>query len=434
MVRPRKTRADKKRFFPVVETDTQFTWCTPSLNQEAGAGAEMGFLNGRISFERYRIEGKKVRQFGPEHLETLERFSIGQVETISPDEPQVGFIAGNHVLDLNFRLEKNILNDVLHCGVRIDTHKVPSALRKAWLQMELEALGADNASGRPTKAQRQEAKEALEARCLDEIKDGKFRRMQHVTALWDSQQAMLYLGGSGAAVEQAAGLFATAFDLSLSRVTSGRLAEQWAAAAKKHSALEDLAPAAFLEEEPAGEIAWLRGAAANFDFLGNEFLLWLWWSLDQQSGGIALADGAEAAGMFNRTLSLECPRAESGKETITAESPVALPEARHGIASGKLPRKSGLLVVRDGIQHDFVLQAETLAVSGARIQLSESGDAAASGDAEDRIEGLRHLSETIDLLFGAFCKRRLANAWQRDLEQIRGWLRKKSSGSKKTAA
>ncbi|HUY88958.1 MAG TPA: hypothetical protein VMV10_09510 [Pirellulales bacterium] len=394
----------------------------------------MGFLAGRISFERYRIEGKKTRMFGAEHLETLERYSIGRAESISPDEPQVGFIAGDHVLDLNFRLEKNVLNDVLQCGVRIDTHKVPAALRKAWLQMELEALGADNASGRPTKAQRQEAKEALEARCLDEVKDGKFGRMQHVTSLWDAKHAVLYLGGSGAAVEQAAGLFSTAFELSLSRITSGRLAEQWAAAAKKQAALEDLAPAAFLDQEAAGEIAWLRGAAANFDFLGNEFLLWLWWSLEEQAGVIPLADGTEATGMFNRTLSLECPRAESGKETITAESPVCLPEARHGAASGKLPRRSGLLLVREGVQHDFVLQAETLAVSSARIQLSESGDAAGSGDAEDRVEGVRHLSETIDMLFGAFCKRRLTSAWPRDLEQIRRWLRKKSSDSKKAAA
>lgn len=394
----------------------------------------MGFLAGRISFARYRIEGKKTRMFGAEHLEILERHSIGQAENISPDEPQVGFIAGDHVLDLNFRLEKNVLNDVLQCGVRIDTHKVPAALRKAWLQMELEALGAANASGRPTKAQRQEAKEGVETRCVDEIKDGKFRRMQHVSALWDAKHATLYLGGSGAAVEQAAGLFATAFDLSLARITSGRLAEQWAADAKKQAALEDLAPAAFLGEETGGEIAWLRGAAANFDFLGNEFLLWLWWSLEEQSGEIALADGMQATGMFNRTLCLECPRAESGKETITAESPVCLPEARHGAASGKLPRRSGLLLVRDGVQHDFVLQAETLAVSGARIQLSESGDAAGSGEAEDRVEGLRHLAETIDLLFGAFCKRRLSGAWPRDLEQMRRWLRKKSNDPKKAAA
>src|SRR6185437_15416158 len=128
------------------------------------------------------------------------------------------------------------------------------------------------------------------------------------------------------------------------------------------------------------------------------------------------------------------PPFTSGKETITADSPVRLPEARHGIASGKLPRKTGLLLVRDGIQHEFVLQAETLAVSGARTQLSGNGDAVGGLDAAERIEALRHLSETIDLLFGAFCKRRLSSGWPRELDQIRLWLRKQPGDSRKTAA
>lgn len=395
----------------------------------------MGFLAGSIGFERFRVEGPKVRQFGPEHLETLQRFAIGQTESASTEDASVGFAAGKHLLDLDFRLEKNILGDVLQCGVRIDTNKVPAALRKAWLEMELEALGAENPSGRPTKVQRQQAKEALEARCQDEARDGKFRRMQFLPVLWDARQGILYLGGSGsAALEQCAGLFERAFDVSLERITTGRLAEQWAAAAKKQNALEDVVPSTFHADEGEAQIAWLNKAAANFDFMGNEFLMWLWWALETQAGAIALADGTEVSGMLNRTLSLECPRGESGKETITAEAPVRLPEAMHAISSGKLPRKTGLLIVRDGVQHEFVLQAETFAVSSARIQLSESGDSAGSGAIEERIEGLRHLAETIDLLFGAFCKRRISKGWEKELEQIRGWLRKNAKEVKRKSA
>jgi hypothetical protein len=44
---------------------------------------------------------------------------------------------------------------------------------------------------------------------------------------------------------------------------------------------------------------------------------------------------------------------------------------------------------------------------------------------EDRIEGLRGLKETLDLLFQAFCQRRTGNAWSGDLGQIRTWLKAK---------
>jgi len=395
----------------------------------------MGFLAGRMSFDRFRIVSPKVRKFGPEHVEILEQYAISQVEATSASEASLGFLAGSHLLDEDFRPEKNMLAHALHFGIRIDTNKVPAALRKAWLEMELAATAADNPSGKANRAQRKQAKEAVETRCEEEAASGKYRRMQQFPVLWDARPGVLYLGSSGSAAgEPCLALLAQAFDLSLERLTAGRLADQWAENNKHAGELENVVPSVFHADEPEAQIAWLRGSSGNLDFLGNEFLVWLWWSLETNSDAIALGDKSEVVGMLNRTLSLECPRAESGKETITAESPVRLPEAMRAISSGKLPRKSGLLLVRQGVQHEFVLQAETLAVGGAKIQLAESGNSADTGEDDDRIEGLRHLSETIDLLFGAFCQQRLTKAWTRELEQIRTWLGKSSPASKKKSA
>ncbi len=394
----------------------------------------MGFLSGRITFERFRVEGPSPRQFGPEHIEVLERFAIGQNETSSIDQPRVGFLAGDHLLDLGFGLEKNIVNDALHCGIRIDTDQVPAAIRRAWLQMELAALTVDNPSGRPTKAQRQEAKEAVEARCEEEVRTGKFRRMQHFPVLWDARQGVLYFGGSSTtAIDHCKDLFSAAFDIELHRVTSGRLAREWAADSKRRRALEDIAPTIFhLQDDSQAEILWWNGHSENFDYLGNEFLLWLWWRLEGESDTIELSDGSEVTSMFARTLSLECPRGESGKETISAESPVQLPEARQAIQSGKLPRKAGLTLVRHGEQYDLTLQAETFAVAGAKISTGEESEGRA--EVEERVDSLRSLTETLDLLFHTFCERRIGKAWASDLGQIRSWLQSQPSTAKKPAA
>src|SRR5690606_19161135 len=111
----------------------------------------------------------------------------------------------------------------------------------------------------------------------------------------------------------------------------------------------------------------------------------------------------EVAAMFTGTLSLECPHGESGKETISAESPVRLPEARQAIRSGKLPRKAGLTLVRHSEQYEFVLQAETFAVSGAKV-IPADEQARGRAAAEERIDSLRQFGETITLLFQAFCE------------------------------
>jgi hypothetical protein len=382
----------------------------------------MGFLSGTITFECFRISGSEHRQFGPKQIQTLKRFAIGQVETSSPEEAVVGFLGGEHLLDGEFALEKNVIADALHCGARIDTNKIPAAVRKAWLQMELAASAADNPGGRPTKAQRQQAKEAVEARCQEEVQDGKYRRMQQFPVLWDARKDLLYFGGaSHAAGELCCDLCSRAFGLELERLTAGKRALEWARDAKQRKPLEDASPSAFQQAGAPAGIAWWNNESGNFDFLGNEFLLWLWWRWETQSDTIKLPDSSEVTGMFARTLGLQCPRDESGKETITAEAPTRLPEAVQAIRSGKLPRKSGLILVRYGEQYELVLQAETFTISGARIRTEDSGEG--RGILEDRIESLRGLHETVNLLFRTFCARRIGNAWPGELEKIRRWLK-----------
>lgn len=394
----------------------------------------MGFLAGSIGFERFRVEGPEIKQFGPKQIAVLDKFAIGKIEEISPEATKVGFLAGKHLFDQDFSLAKNIINDSLHCGLRIDTNKIPSALRRAWLAIELAPLLEENPNGRLTKAQRQEAKEAVEARCEDEAKSGKFKRMSQFSILWDLQENVLYLGSSSStAIEQGRDLLQRAFGISIERLSAGRLAQQWAAGAKKIARLEELEPMVFHADEPGAHAAWLNDSSVNYDFLGNEFLLWLWWTLETQSETIQLEDGSEVVAMLNRTLALECPKAYSGKETILAEAPVRLPEAHHAIKSGKLPRKSGLLLLRHGVQYEFVLQAETFGVSGGKIKVDDDQEETGAV-ADARIDGLRSMAETIDMLFGAFCARRVSKAWDADVKQMRQWLNKDQAKRKKPAA
>ena len=294
-------------------------------------------------------------------------------------------------------------------------------MRKAWLQMKLATLTADNPSGRPTKAQRQEAKEAVAARCEEEAQSGKFRRMRQFPVLWDGRTNMLYFGGASAtASEHFVELFSRAFKLELERYTVGRRARHGPRKRNTARRRGDCA-GRIPRQQLRADIAWWNNEAGNFDFLGNEFLLWLWWRWETQSDTIALPGGSEVTGMLARTLSLQCPRGESGRETITAEAPARLPEAAQAIRSGKLPRKSGLMLVRHGEQYELVLQAETFSVTGAKIHADETGRG--RGILEDRIESFRGFRETIDLLFRAFCERRIGKGWSGDLERMRRWLK-----------
>jgi hypothetical protein len=380
-----------------------------------------------MTYECFRVHSSPPDTLGPEQIKILKKYAIRPPENLAADQSCAGLLAGDHLFDLTFDLEKNVLlPDALHFALRIDTNQIPAAVRKAWLQIELAAVQAENPERRLTKVQRQEAKDAVAAQCDEAARSGQYRRMQQFPILWDTAHAALYFGGSSAgASDVCKELLEKAFALEVSRLACGQLADEWATQSRRRKALAAVTPARFVEDRSAGTIQWWNGQADNYDFLGNEFFLWLWWQWETQSDTLQLSDGSRLSGMFARTLTLQCPWGESGKGTITAEVPTSLPEAMQALRSGKLPRKAGLTLVRHDVQYDLTLQAETFAVQGARIRSEEKAEGRAV--TQERVEGLRELQETIHLLFQAFCAVRVGDEWPGVLRQIRRWLHPKNA-------
>jgi hypothetical protein len=383
----------------------------------------MGFLNGRVTFVRYRVGGEGPLPFGVDHLEAVERNAIGKYGPgESADGVAAGWAGGDHVLDVTFGLEKNIIEDALHLALRIDTDKIPSDLLKAYTKIELDARAQLNPSGYATKAQRQEAKEAARIRAEAEAADGRFRRRKHYPVLWDGRTNTLYAGTASASVlDRLLPLFRDTFDRTLEPITAGTLASEQAAERGVTRPIEEYSPASFLGEEAAlAAFAWSPDVASA-DYWGNEFLVWLWHTLKNDGDTIRLADGSDAAVMLAKTLTLDCPRGETGRDSLTDAGPTRLPEAFRALQAGKLPRKSGLMVVRHGQEYELTLQAETLAVSGLALPKAEGASGRELQIA--RVEALRHFVETLDLLYDAYGRRRTGPDWAGDLGRIRSWLR-----------
>ena len=121
------------------------------------------------------------------------------------------------------------------------------------------------------------------------------------------------------------------------------------------------------EEKELSTVAWAENAPNMLDPLGNEFMVWLWHTLQNDSDTIGLADGSEVTVMLAKTLTLDCPRGETGRDNLTDDAPDALARSVQGPSVRQAPRKAGMILVRHGAQYELTLQAETLAVSGARL-------------------------------------------------------------------
>lgn len=384
----------------------------------------MGFYNGRVTFLRFQVGGPAPRLFDAEHLDRLADRAAGRQRLAAADGIEVGWAAGDHVLDTDFQLDKNVINDTLHFELRVDVDKLPADLMRAYTAVELKALSKNNPSGFASARQKREAKEAARDRLEDEAKDGRYRKRKCFPVLWDRLSNEVLFGATSLTqVDRLCSLFEQTFQLKLECVTAGRRAYHLAELHNRTRQVDDSAPSAFVPGSTPADVAWIADESSR-DFLGNEFLLWLWYFTDVESDTLKLADGSEATVMIARSLTLECPRGQTGHETISHEGPTRLPEARRAIQSGKLPRKCGLTLVRHDQQYELAIHAETLAVSSAKIPPPPEDVTDARAKLDERATQLRALVETLDLVYDAFGARRFGKEWEEDLPGIQRWLKR----------
>jgi hypothetical protein len=384
----------------------------------------MGFYTGRVSYLRFKVNGAAPRHFDDEHLERLADRQAGRQRIASADGVETGWTAGEHVLDTDFQLDKNVINDTLTFDLRVDTDKIPGDLLRAYYAVELKALTKKNPSGFPSAKQKREAKEIARDRLEQEAKDGRYRKRKCYPVLWDRLSNEVLFGATSITqVDRLCNLFEHTFGKELECVTAGRRAYHLAELHSRTRMVDDSAPSAFVPGVTPQDVAWIADESSR-DFIGNEFLLWLWYHTDVESDTVKLADGSDVAIMLARTLTLECPRGQTGHETISSEGPTQLPEARRAIQSGKLPRKVGLTLVRHSEQYELTIHAETLAVGSAKLPPPDETITEARARLDERANQLRNLIETLDLLYDAFGQKRFGKEWEGELLGMQKWLKR----------
>jgi hypothetical protein len=71
-------------------------------------------------------------------------------------------------------------------------------------------------------------------------------------------------------------------------------------------------------------------------------------------------------------------------------------------------------------QYEFALHAESLTISGAKLPSLEEIEERPR--LEERVTSLRHLIETLSLLYEVFTERRLGAGWNKELGAMQRWL------------
>lgn len=386
----------------------------------------MGFSSGSISFRRFAVIGKAPDQPAQETLDALAEHALRPREVGLPEEVEYGWSGGRHVFDAQFSFEHNVFTDALHFALRIDTNKVPGELKKAWQIMEEEAVAKNNPSGFISKNQKRDVKDSVRRHVEEDMRSGKFRRSKLLPVLWDLSTQTLFCAATGASFEKLAEIFERSFGLALEPITSGSHAMRLLEPKARKRDYEDLKATRFVHgpegESQAPEYPWVAKGPQPKDFLGNEFLLWLWHEADSRDGTLSTEAGQVTA-FIDRALDLDCAYGQTGKDTLRGDGPSRMPEARDALRTGKLPRKAGLLLDANGQQFSLTLSGDSLAVSAAKLPDVEEAESPRVLF-EERIALLRDLCEAIDGLYEVFLKLRTTGGWESQASAIRRWILK----------
>lgn len=386
----------------------------------------MGFSSGPVAFRRFAVVGKAPQAVDQEMLDKLDAHALREQEFGVPEEIEYGWSGGRHVFDAQFSFEHNVYADALHFALRIDTNKVPGEMKKAWQIMEEEAVARTNPSGFISKNQKRDVKETIRRKVEEDLRSGKFRRSKLLPILWDLPSQTLYCSATGASFEKLAEIFERSFGLELQPITSGSLGLRLLEPIARKRDYEDMRPTRFVPG-PEGEgqtpdYPWVAKGAEPKDFLGNEFLLWLWHEADAKKAIVPTEKG-EVTLFIDKSLDLDCAYGQTGKDSLRGDGPSRMPEARDGLRTGKLPRKFGLMLDVNKQQYTLTLSGESLAVAGAKLPDVEEADSPRVLF-EERVALLRDLSGTIDAMFETFLKARTTSAWEGHTSAIRRWIMK----------
>ena len=342
------------------------------------------------------------------------------------------------MFDDEFAAPHNAFGEQLLFGMRVDTCSVPAEIKRAYRAMAEQVYLEQSETGFLSRRERLAAKEDAEERCRRELADGRYRRSKSVDVLWDLPRGLVLAPlFSDTTVNGLRELFREAFDVRLQPITSGALAYELLNDKGRERDYDDVRPSSFsprpsivrtesdFDGVSTGErpvVPWTHISAETNDFLGNEFLLWLWWVCEAGDGAVETAEGAEVLFTIDRTLDMECAWDATGKQSLQADGPGRLPEARKGLQNGKWPRKAGLLIAAGGEQFETAFQADRFHCTGIKLPKPEEDPGSVRELIEWRVDKLTSLDRALTGVYTRFLDERCSARWSGTRDAMAGWI------------
>ena len=156
-------------------------------------------------------------------------------------------------------------------------------------------------------------------------------------------------------------------------------------------------------------------------FLGSEFLTWLWFRVDCYDGLLDVDAIGRVELIFDDQLTLDAYLAETQRNDLRGGAPAYSPEALTALRQGKRPIKAKLRLIREGREWAFVFKAETFDLGTIKLPalLTEEADE----QFWERMYLVEELESIVHALYAEFLRVRLSDDWaDRFVGAMQSWI------------
>lgn len=166
------------------------------------------------------------------------------------------------------------------------------------------------------------------------------------------------------------------------------------------------------------------------EFLGQEFLTWLWYYGENNNWKFSMTDGDVHYGM-DELLSLESD-APVSKQRLSGPVPTNTPEARVGLSEGKKVDAARMVLVYRDREWTFTCNANDFKFSSLNLMKPTTANI------EDRftelVADLEDIAALFDHIYRCFLEIRLSPAWEEtELPSMRKWIERSKPHGEKTS-
>ncbi|MFA5689774.1 MAG: recombination-associated protein RdgC [Kiritimatiellales bacterium] len=355
----------------------------------------MSFENGPLSFRMFYVP----RQLADSIHEQFAEYALGSIDNILDAEIH-GWVGPRHLLDREISATTAWHSGYLHLTLCQVQRKIPASLLRAECRIEemirMQAEHRDYLN-RETK---REIKQQVIERLLPEMPP----QLKGIDFCYDPKNKMLY--ASALSEKQL-----DAFLINFGSATGEKLIPVEPASAAWHEnklRAEEWTRLSFAAEQ------WADTAP------GREFLMWLWFMSETQTGGAELPTAGKFSVMVEGPLLFD--QEEQGETAIRKGEPLVSAETRAALLSGKKLKRAKLTLARSAEElWTCTLDADQFVIRGLKLPKTEAIDAA--GRFQERMEMIDTFRQAFLGLYSTFATIRADTGKCKALnKEMRQWM------------